>query len=33
MPQIFKARCIVNFRKHKSRKQFRSSGVKIVKST
>ena len=32
MLQIFKAKCIVNFRKYRSIKKFRFGGVKIAKS-
>ena len=31
MPQIFKTKCILNFRKYRSRKKFRFGGVKIDK--
>ena len=32
MPQMFKTKCVVNFRKYRSRKKFRFDGVKMVKS-
>ena len=28
MPQIFKTKCMLNFRKYRSRKKFRFGGVK-----
>ena len=31
MPQFFKTKCILNFRKHKVEKKFRFGGVKIGK--
>ena len=31
MPQIFKIKCILNFRKYRSRKKFRFGGVKLDK--
>ena len=32
MPQVFKIKCIVNFRKERGRKKFKFSRVKVVKS-
>ena len=31
VPQIFKTKCMLNFRKYRSRKKFRFGGVKIGK--
>ena len=32
MSQTFKTKCIVNFRKHRSKKKFRFGGLKTTKS-